>query len=67
MLFIGTANFIESELEGLRPDVAVVAIGLREKIPDLPAPVSLLPVGDRVGSEAGREVLADDRIGLRAE
>jgi hypothetical protein len=34
ILFIGTANFIESELEGLRPDVAVIATGLREKIPD---------------------------------
>jgi len=34
ILFIGSANFIESELQGLRPDVAVVATGLREKIPD---------------------------------
>lgn len=34
VLFIGTANFIESELEGLRPDVAIIAVGLREKIPD---------------------------------
>lgn len=34
VLFIGTANFIESEVEGLRPDVAVIAVGLREKIPD---------------------------------
>jgi L-ascorbate metabolism protein UlaG (beta-lactamase superfamily) len=34
LLFIGTANFIESEIEGLRPDVAIVAVGLREKIPD---------------------------------
>lgn len=34
ILFIGTANFIESELAGLRPDVAIIAVGLREKIPD---------------------------------
>ena len=34
LLFIGTANFVETELEGLRPDVAVVAVGLREKIRD---------------------------------
>ena len=34
MLFIGNANYIEGELAGLRPDVAVVATGLREKVPD---------------------------------
>jgi L-ascorbate metabolism protein UlaG (beta-lactamase superfamily) len=34
ILFIGTANFIEEEIAGLRPDVAVVAVGLRHKIPD---------------------------------
>ncbi len=34
ILFIGTANFIESELDGLRPDVAIIAVGLREKVPD---------------------------------
>ena len=34
ILFIGSANFIESELTGLHPDVAVIATGLREKIPD---------------------------------
>lgn len=34
ILFIGSANFIEGELVGLRPDVAVIAVGLREKIPD---------------------------------
>lgn len=34
VFFIGSANFIESEIDGLRPDVAVVAVGLREKIPD---------------------------------
>lgn len=32
VLFLGTANFIERELEGLRPDVAVVATGLRQEI-----------------------------------
>jgi L-ascorbate metabolism protein UlaG (beta-lactamase superfamily) len=34
ILFIGTANFVESELQGLRPDIAVVATGAREKVPD---------------------------------
>jgi L-ascorbate metabolism protein UlaG (beta-lactamase superfamily) len=34
ILFIGTANFIESELQGLRPDVAVIATRGREKVPD---------------------------------
>jgi len=32
--FVGTANFDESAMTDLRPDIAVVAIGLREKIPD---------------------------------
>jgi hypothetical protein len=34
ILFIGTANFIEAELSGLKPDVAVIATGARQKIPD---------------------------------
>lgn len=34
LLFVGSANFIEGELIGLRPDVAILAVGLREKIPD---------------------------------
>lgn len=34
ILFVGSANFLEGELTGLRPDVAVIATGLREKIPD---------------------------------
>lgn len=34
VLFLGTANFIEREVEGLRPDVAVIATGLREEIHD---------------------------------
>lgn len=34
VLFIGTANFIEQGLRGIHPDVAVVAVGLREKVPD---------------------------------
>jgi L-ascorbate metabolism protein UlaG (beta-lactamase superfamily) len=34
VLFIDTANLIDGELDGLRPDVAVIATGLREKIPD---------------------------------
>ncbi len=34
--FVGTANFIEEEVRALdaHPDVAIVAVGLREKIPD---------------------------------
>lgn len=34
VLFLGTANFIEAELTGLRPDIAVVATGLRERVDD---------------------------------
>jgi L-ascorbate metabolism protein UlaG (beta-lactamase superfamily) len=34
ILFVGSANFVDRELEGLRPDVAAIAVGLREKIPD---------------------------------
>jgi L-ascorbate metabolism protein UlaG (beta-lactamase superfamily) len=34
ILFIGTANFIQEELRGIHPDIAIVAVGLREKIPD---------------------------------
>lgn len=34
VLFLSTANFIERELAGLRPDVAVLATGLREEIHD---------------------------------
>jgi hypothetical protein len=34
VFFIGSANFIENELGGIRPDVAVVATGMRSKVPD---------------------------------
>jgi L-ascorbate metabolism protein UlaG (beta-lactamase superfamily) len=34
IVFLATANFIESEIDGLRPDVAVVAVYVREKVPD---------------------------------
>ncbi len=34
ILFIDSANYIEREMEGLRPDVAIVATGLREEIHD---------------------------------
>ena len=34
VFFLSTANFIERELEGLRPDVAVLATGLRQEIHD---------------------------------
>jgi L-ascorbate metabolism protein UlaG (beta-lactamase superfamily) len=36
ILFIGTANFIDGELQGLRPDVAIIATRGREKVPDYP-------------------------------
>ena len=31
---LGSANFIERELEGLRPDIAIVGVGLRQEIHD---------------------------------
>jgi L-ascorbate metabolism protein UlaG (beta-lactamase superfamily) len=34
VLILSTANFIERELEGLRPDIAIIAPGLREEIHD---------------------------------
>lgn len=34
IFFVGSANFVEDAVRGLRPEVAVVAIGLREKVPD---------------------------------
>ena len=34
VLFISSANYIEAELANVRPDVLVVATGLREAIPD---------------------------------
>ncbi len=34
ILIVNSANYIERELDGLRPDVAIVALGLREKIFD---------------------------------
>jgi L-ascorbate metabolism protein UlaG (beta-lactamase superfamily) len=32
VLIIGSANFIEREVQGLRPDAAIVAVGLRQEI-----------------------------------
>lgn len=34
VLFIGSANFIEDELAGVHPSVAIVATALREEVPD---------------------------------
>ena len=34
ILVLGTANYIESELVGLRPDIAIVGIKLRGRVPD---------------------------------
>ena len=34
VFFLDTANFIEREIEGLRPDVAIIGVGLREEVHD---------------------------------
>lgn len=34
IFIMDTANFVESELRDVRPDIAVVATGLRERVPD---------------------------------
>ncbi|MET0385784.1 MAG: MBL fold metallo-hydrolase [Polyangiales bacterium] len=34
VLFIGSANFQDDALQGLHPDVAVIATGARQKVPD---------------------------------
>jgi len=34
VIVLSTANFIERELEGLRPDIAIVGVGLRQEIHD---------------------------------
>jgi hypothetical protein len=34
ILILDTANFIEREIEGLRPDIAIIAPGLRQEIHD---------------------------------
>lgn len=34
ILVLSTANFIERELDGLRPDIAIIATGLRQEIHD---------------------------------
>ncbi len=34
ILVLSTANFIEREVEGLRPDIAIIAVGLRDEIHD---------------------------------
>jgi L-ascorbate metabolism protein UlaG (beta-lactamase superfamily) len=32
--FVGTANFVEAELHDMHPDVAIIAVGMRGKIPN---------------------------------
>jgi L-ascorbate metabolism protein UlaG (beta-lactamase superfamily) len=32
--FVGTANFVEAELHDMRPDIAIVAVGARDKVPN---------------------------------
>lgn len=34
VFFLGSANFIEREVDGLRPDVAVIGVGLRQEVHD---------------------------------
>ncbi|HEX7666615.1 MAG TPA: MBL fold metallo-hydrolase [Polyangiaceae bacterium] len=34
VFFVGSANFVEGAIMGQKPDIAVVAVGLREKIPE---------------------------------
>jgi L-ascorbate metabolism protein UlaG (beta-lactamase superfamily) len=34
ILIVGTASYIEREVDGLRPDIAIVALGLRDQITD---------------------------------
>jgi L-ascorbate metabolism protein UlaG (beta-lactamase superfamily) len=34
VLFLDTANYIERELDGIHPDIAIVAVGLREHVHD---------------------------------
>lgn len=34
LYFVGTANFVEEQLKGVQADVAIVATGLRDKVPD---------------------------------
>lgn len=65
VLFLDTANFIESALAGHHPDIAVIATGLREKVPDytcrlmrvLENPKLVLPTH----FDAHYEPLADER------
>jgi L-ascorbate metabolism protein UlaG (beta-lactamase superfamily) len=34
LYFVGTANFIEDQLRGIQADIAIVATGMRHKVPD---------------------------------
>lgn len=34
LYFVGTANLIDERLQGIRADIAIVAVGLRDKVPD---------------------------------
>jgi L-ascorbate metabolism protein UlaG (beta-lactamase superfamily) len=34
LYFVGTANFVEAQLQDVNADIAIVAIGLRDKVPD---------------------------------
>jgi hypothetical protein len=34
LYFVGTANFVEAQLKGVQAEIAIIAIGLRQKIPD---------------------------------
>jgi L-ascorbate metabolism protein UlaG (beta-lactamase superfamily) len=34
LYFLGTANFVEAQLAGVKADIAIVAVGYRQKVPD---------------------------------
>ena len=34
LFFVGTANFVEDQLKGVHADIAIVATGMRQKVPD---------------------------------
>ncbi len=75
ILVFDTANFIEREVDGLRPDVAIVATGLRDKIHDYAcrlmratgAPRTVLTTHfDDWRAPAGTPIDADTRADLAA-
>jgi L-ascorbate metabolism protein UlaG (beta-lactamase superfamily) len=75
ILVLDTANFVERELEGIHPDVAIVAPGLRDKITDYACrlmrvlgrpPVVLVTHFDDWHAPAGAPLDDDTRADLAA-